>query len=124
MTDLAPTKTTSNYSLIGVINLLLGAGQFGLSLVSLIFVLPKVLAMYSDFNASVNRGQIYASYGLILFMGIINILVGLKLFKKPTDKLLKLGIISGVVTTIVTIFLISYGSAASLGPIYGLTVTQ
>lgn len=124
MPDLTSTKPSSNHSLMGIISLLLGAGQAGLSLVSLIFVLPKLLAMYSDFNASVNRGQIYASYGLIIFMGIINISIGLKLFTKPTDKLLKLGVILGVITAIVTIFLISYGSAASIVPIYGLAAPQ
>lgn len=124
MTNLAPIKTSSNDSVMGIINLLLGGGQTGLSLIGLLFVLPKLNSLYSDFNAQVDRGSMYLPYALILLMGVINMFIGIKLLSKSVSNksvFLNFGVISAVITAIITILLVALGSASSLGPIYNLT---
>ncbi len=103
---------------------------FGLILISYldliyIFVVPKLLTLYSQSNlgfpVSVTIGTIFAVLAFIL--GIINLYKGYKLFKDKQPQSLKKGLILMVVDFFSFGFLIGSIIYSIISPIYQLTTS-
>lgn len=106
---------------MGTINFSLGAGQVGMSLVQILFIIPKLNSVYAEFNAPINTNTTYLFPFLLVIMGIVNLFLGLKLLKaKPSEKILMSGIVFIIISFVLGGFLMALSSISTLGPIYNL----
>lgn len=115
----------NRYTITGVLDFLIGGIVLIIPLLMLIFVLPKILALYSEANADVTKNIItaYISIAIQIFMGILNIFFGTRQFSKDPiirTKYFKWAIIVPIVTLLLLGILIIISMISAIAPIYNL----
>lgn len=116
----------NRYTVIGFLNFLVGGFLFVISLVTLVFILPKITSFYSAMNADVTKNMLtaYLSITIQIFMGTINIFLGTRMFSKNSSirtRSLKKAIIILFVTFLLIGFLTAITTLSTILPIYNLT---
>lgn len=105
----------TKYKIVGIVNLLLGLVGILIQLEILLFVYPKLVSLYRDFNAEVPFStQVYPyiqiAITVVLFVVVI-VGVELTLTKNPNKKLFIAGIVS--LTAILLLIFFNYTSFLS-----------
>ncbi|MBI2028893.1 hypothetical protein HYT02_00555 [Candidatus Gottesmanbacteria bacterium] len=68
------------YKIVGFFNILFGLILFFVPLTYLLLVIPKINELYADFGTKPNLLPIYATGSVPLFIGLLTIFIGSKLF--------------------------------------------
>lgn len=114
----------SKYKIVAIIELFLGLLQLTSALAMLLFVIPKLSSVYSDFNVKASPINSYIALILVLLMGIVNLFFSFKLFansKKNKEQYFKYGIISAISTFFLMGVFIGIANFSILSPLYNLT---
>lgn len=115
----------AKYKIVGIINLLLGGLQIIYPLFALLFTLPRLTRLYSEFNAEgPSFTTTYLVLGFVIFVGLANLFLGLKLFSKAegiTKKYFKYGLALVIVSFLLMGLFSSIASLSIALPIYNLT---
>ena len=115
----------NKYKIAGVVNFLLGIGQTTLSAILLIFVLPKLTAIFSqlDVNIQSKLNIAYSALMLILIMGSVNLFFSIKSFKETKDKerYFKYGLLFATMSFFLVGVLMSIANLNIISPMYNLT---
>lgn len=119
----------NRYTITGVLDFLIGGIVLITPLGMLVFVLPKILTIYSEANADVTRNIIttYISIAIQIFVGLLNIFLGTRMFSKDQIKRIKYfkwATIVPIVTFIIFSLLIITSTLAAIFPLYYLTITR
>lgn len=109
--------------IIAVIDIFLGLLFSIEQMILLIFVYPRMAALYNDFDTQLppttRYFPIYSVIFIILFAGVI--LIGIKLLKKPTDKLFKLGVAGLIIMLLFAGYAVGISVIGLISPIYNLS---
>lgn len=115
----------TKYKIVGAINLLLGGLQIIYPLFTLLFTLPRLTELYSEFNAEGPSLTItYFTLGSVIFVGFANLFLGFKLFLKAEEiakKYFKYGLASVIISFLLMGIFPSIASLSIVLPIYNLT---
>lgn len=112
------------YKIAGAVNLFLGFLQITISLSLLFFTLPKLREFYSEFNVeTLPYGIVYFVLGLVLLMGLTNLLLGFKLILKTGEIKefffqYSIGLI--IISFILCGLLVGFAVSSVLFPLYSL----
>lgn len=113
------------YKVVAAINLFLGIIQAIILVVFLVFTLPKLMSLYSEFNAKQPSYSLtYLGLGIVLLIALASLFTGFKLISKTKenkDKYFYAGIILIVVTFVLSGLFTGIGSLSAILPIYNLT---
>lgn len=116
-------EKSPKYKILGVINFLLGISQIGIPLIQLIFVYPKLRALYTDFNVKFNPILSFWPVVFLLLIGFLNLVLGVKLLKKSKDYkegYFKLAVATTVVGLLLTLPLLGLNWVGFFSPLYSL----
>ena len=115
----------SKYTIVAAVNLFLGTAQAFISIAILFFTLPKLMGLYSEFDANPpSYMSAYIGLSFILLIALANFFIGLKLFSKSEEdksKYLKYGILLIAITIILSGLFMIIANLSVILPIYNLT---
>jgi len=117
-------KDMTKYKIVGIVNLFLGALEIICPLFALIFTIPRITALYSEFNAEgPSLVPTYLVLGILILMGIGNLFFGFNLISKSEkkDKYFKYALILIIASFLLGGVFSSIASLSVILPIYNLT---
>ena len=114
------------YKIVAIINILLGVFQIGNAFSMLLFVIPTLADLYSQFDSAEGPdfAMGYGAVAILLIIGTINLVFAYKLLKEKgtkKDKYFMYSVIYLVVTFFISGILSGLMTLAAINPIYNLT---
>lgn len=112
------------YKIIGVVNLLFGIFQVVCPLFIIFITLPRLTAMYSEFNVQgAFLTPTYLILGVVMLIGIGNLFFGFSLVSKSEkkEKYFKYALMLIIASFLFGGILFSIASLSTILPIYNLT---
>jgi len=114
----------TKYKIVGILNLFLGALEVIYPLFALIFTIPRLTMLYSEFGAEMPSFiSTYLILGFVILVGAGNLFFGFNLVSKSEkkDKYFKYGLILLITSFLLGGVLFSIVSLSVILPIYNLT---
>lgn len=114
----------TKYKIVGILNLFLGVLEVVYPLFALIFTLPKLTRLYSDFGAEMpSFTPTYLILGIVVLIGVGNLFFGFNLISKSgkKDKYFKYALILVIASLLLGGVFYSITSLSVILPIYNLT---
>ena len=112
------------YKVVGILNFFFGFIQVVFPLLTLVLVIPKLSALYTELDVEVSLVPAFLSSGLCLLVGGTNLFIGARLFskeKKSRQKYFTIGLILAIGSFAFAGILTYLNALSAVMPIYSLT---